>query len=347
MNKAVYTICLHVFFLIQFVYSNNHPGKMIITGFRGTVPTQPEIIALKEKIDAHHIGGIILFNRNIVNREQLIDLIAYLKKDTPIFIAIDHEGGLVNRLTHPSFHIQAPSPHDVCTMAPNDQYRIAHENATELAALGITLNLGGVVDLKPLIEPSSICNAKRCYSDTSDIVVQCIQPVIAAHKAAGVIIALKHFPGHGSTATDSHITLPTIQSTYTPYEWMPYYAILSHPSPYIAVMTGHIMLPTIDPLYPASLSQNHIQTIRHSFHFNGLIITDDLHMGALKSMVATPSDAAYQAALAGNDLLLFEYLSLDDIDRVATNLQTAIQKSPTLNAHIQSRLSTLQWYVTK
>ena len=76
---------------------------MIITGFKGTSPSDPSIIQLKQYIDTKKIGGIIIFKRNIKNKSQLKHLIQYLTKDTPTLIAIDHEGGLVNRLTHSSF----------------------------------------------------------------------------------------------------------------------------------------------------------------------------------------------------------------------------------------------------
>ena len=91
---------------------------MLITGFKGTSPSDPKIVKLKQLIDRQEIGGIIVFKRNIENKEQLKTLLSYLTKDRDIFVAIDHEGGVVNRFNplHP-FSTKTPSPELFCKLS--------------------------------------------------------------------------------------------------------------------------------------------------------------------------------------------------------------------------------------
>ena len=335
MNFKLSTIFFYVFFAISFNVFGLNPGKMIITGFRGTSPTQKQVIELKQKIDEKKIGGIILFKRNIVNKQQLVELVQFLKKDTPIFVAIDHEGGIVNRLTHSSFNLKTPSPERFCKLEPKQQLSIAHTISDELTSLGINTNLGGVVDIAPLIESSSICQYKRCFGDSETIISQCNQVLFNAHNKKNVFFALKHFPGHGSTPVDSHYFLPDISKNHTGHDYMPYYNLINdNKSPYIMVMIGHLMDKNVDSKYPASLSKSHIDILKKQLRFNGLIITDDLNMGALYNISKNKSVIAKQAALAGNDLLLYEYLSLNDIEKINQTLLTSASESSELRANI-------------
>ena len=104
------TLLLLLFFSSSILAGDFSAGKMIITGFTGRLPSDPTVQQLKQKIGSGKIGGIILFKRNISTKKQLKSLVSYLTKDTDIFVAIDHEGGIVNRLTHPSFNLKTPSP---------------------------------------------------------------------------------------------------------------------------------------------------------------------------------------------------------------------------------------------
>ena len=167
MNSKLSTIFLQLIFVLSFNISALNPGKMIITGFKGTSPSDTQVIELKKKIDEEKIGGVILFKRNIINKTQLIELARFLKKDKPIFVAIDHEGGIVNRLTHSSFNLKTPSPERFCKLTQTQQSKIATTISDELNNLGINTNLGGVVDIAPLIQSSSICQYKRCFGDCS------------------------------------------------------------------------------------------------------------------------------------------------------------------------------------
>ena len=334
MKVSIFTTLFYVFLMSHFL-SAVSPGKMVITGFKGTSPDDPQVIALKERIDAEKIGGIILFKRNILDKDQLVNLVQYLTKDASIFVAIDHEGGIVNRLTDSSFNLKTPSPERFCKLNPSQQNKIASTIATNLSELGINLNLGGVVDIAPLIYPSSICRYKRCFSSDQSQITTCNQVLFNAHKQENIFFSLKHFPGHGSTPIDSHYYLPDITKHHSDYDYMPYHKLLkNNSSPYMMVMIGHLMIKDIDPNLPASLSKKHIDILKKKLNYNGLVITDDLNMGALYKVSRNKSVIARKAVLAGNDLLLFEYLTLNEIDDIYNTLTKKTNQSEEFLANV-------------
>jgi beta-N-acetylhexosaminidase len=314
------SICLTIFIFMGLKLCAFQSGQMIITGFRGTASNNVEVKALKRKIDQKKIGGVIIYKRNVKTKSQLTELIQYLSSETPIFVAIDHEGGVVNRLTHDSFNLNTPSPQTFCALPRHQQGVFAQQLTETLNAIGVNMNFGGVVDIAPLILPSSVCMYNRCFSNTQEKVLECTTLLFEQHKNHGIFYAYKHFPGHGSTPVDSHYDLPNITKTHSEYDYMPYYNLGSN-EPLKMVMVGHLINETVDSNMPASLSKSHIDMLKNTFNFKGLIITDDLNMGALQQVVSTPSELAVLAAKAGNHLLLFEYLTLSDIDAVNQALE--------------------------
>ena len=337
-----FLIC-SIFFCCFFVNSQSlanpyTPGQMIITGFYGQYPSDPAVKKLKEFIDKKKIGGIILFGRNISHKDQLRTLVQYLKKDTAIFVAIDHEGGLVNRLIDPSFNLNTPSPYDFCRLTLLHQENHANKVSNTLKSIGINMNFGGVVDIQPMIYPSSICNDQRCFSSSDTKISKCTTVMMNAHFKNNLYFALKHFPGHGSTSIDSHYSLPDITFTHSDYEYMPYFHLLDPNSEYDMVMVGHLLDKNIDEKYPASLSKKHIRILKKHLHFDGLIITDDLNMNALYQISKHKPILAKMAASAGNDLLLFEYLSFNDIESISNELSNASKIDITFRNQMRSSL---------
>ena len=241
---------------------------------------------------------------------------------------------MVNRLTHPSFQLKTPSPELFCKLTKDKQQFHAKQISTTLKDIGINVNLGGVVDIAPLIYSSSICRYNRCFSDSQDEISSCTSTLFSAHKDHHIFFALKHFPGHGSTPVDSHYQLPDITKTHSEYDYMPYHTIMKSSSNYDMVMIGHLMDTRVDNKYPASLSKQHIKTLRSDLNYDGLIITDDLNMGALYRISRNKATLATIAAEAGNHLLLFEYLDFSDIDQVLTHLGEIAKQNPTLKKHI-------------
>jgi beta-N-acetylhexosaminidase len=336
MKNLIFTILTAIIFSPLAQCNPLNPGQMIITGFKGTSIKDPQIIELKTLIDQKAIGGVIFFKRNIENKSQLTRLIQYLSKDTPIFVAIDHEGGIVNRLTHPSFNLKTPSPELFCKLSKEKQRDFASQISKTLKEVGINVNLGGVVDVAPLIYPSSICKYKRCFSDSQELITACTSELFNAHKNEQLFFALKHFPGHGSTPVDSHYNLPDITSSHSEYDFMPYFKLVDPNSKYNMVMVGHLMNTQVDQKYPASLSKNHIKMLTNDLRYNGLIITDDLNMGALYNVSKDKAKIATIAAMAGNHLLLFEYLTLSEIKNISLFIKEQAKLDEELAQHIET-----------
>jgi len=187
-----------------------------------------------------------------------------------------------------------------------------------------------------LIYPSSICKYKRCFSDSHERITSCTSVLFDAHKDHQLFFALKHFPGHGSTPVDSHYDLPDITKSHSEYDFMPYFKVIDPNSKFNMVMVGHLMNNQVDPKYPASLSKKHLHKLTNDLHYKGLIITDDLNMGALHHVSKNKVKIATIAAEAGNHLLLFEYLTFDEINRISMGIKQRAKQDDQLTKHIET-----------
>jgi beta-N-acetylhexosaminidase len=221
-------------------------------------------------------------------------------------------------------------------LSKEKQETLAGQISKTLKDVGINVNLGGVVDVAPLIYPSSICKYKRCFSDSQERIASCTSVLFDAHKNHRLFFALKHFPGHGSTPVDSHYDLPDITKSHSEYDFMPYFKVVDPNSKFNMVMIGHLMNNQVDPNYPASLSKKHINKLTNDLRYKGLIITDDLNMGALYNVSKNKVKIATIAAQAGNHLLLFEYLTFDEIKRISMGLKQQAKEDHQLTEHIKA-----------
>ena len=182
-------------------------GQMILIGFPGTKPAEEWPARVIKMIGESEIGGVILFPGNIVDLAQLKALDAALRKAggaTPPFIAVDQEGGLIQRLTPAKGFIGTPSAQKVAATDEAAAYGVYRAMARELAGVGINLNFGPVVDLA--IDPNgpAIARLERSFGRDPNRVASFAHQFIDAHHDAGVLVAAKHFPGHGSAARDTH-----------------------------------------------------------------------------------------------------------------------------------------------
>ena len=284
-------------------------GQLIITGFAGTSPGQPGPRRIFKEIQSGRIGGVILFARNIRSPAQLRKLTAYFRSAkgpfTP-FIAIDEEGGRVQRLTRKKKFLSEPSAALVARRySPQKAEAVYYKMARQLAGMGINLNFGPVVDLN--INPANpvIGRLARSYGKKPGRVARYATAFIRAHRRAGVLTALKHFPGHGSSSTDSHKQFVDVTATWKPAELMPYTSLIASGMTDM-IMTGHIYHKDWGgpASAPASLSPSAIRGIlRQDLRFNGVAITDDLQMSAIRKQ-NTLGRAIVRALAAGNDIVL-------------------------------------------
>ena len=305
-----------------------HVGQLIIAGFAGTsIP--PELRALAREFD---LGGIILFARNVEEPEQVAEL-AYdaksLSGELPVWVSVDQEGGRVARLRAPFTEwppMQTLGRSRNVTLAA----RFARALATELRAVGITLDYAPVLDVASNVRNPVI--GDRALSEQADDVAHLGATVIDALQESGVASCGKHFPGHGDTGADSHHELPVVEhppERLREVELAPFRAAIA--AEVAALMTAHVLYPALDAEAPATLSPVIVtDLLRKELGFQGLIATDDMEMAAITA-TATVSTATVQAVAAGCDVAL---LCGTDTEQQVATLEAVIRavESQTLPA---------------
>ncbi len=274
-------------------------GQLLYVGIR-----ENDVVSNQAILSELQPGGLILFARNFVSLDQAAaDLNAYRQNSDlawPLFVGTDQEGGKVSRL-----------PAAWATMFPTA--RLIGQNAeaagvlalamgNELAALGLNMDFAPVLDVHS--NPRNPVIGDRSYGSTPEEVWAAAQPVMDGLAGAGVIPVVKHFPGHGDTSVDSHLELPSVsadRATLEERELSPFSEAVAAGAP--VVMVGHLLVPALDPETPASLSHPIITgLLREQWGYDGLVITDDMEMGAIAQ--DDIGEAAVQAFLAGADMLL-------------------------------------------
>lgn len=285
-------------------------GQLLMVGFVGAEPDAPEPRRVAAMIAAGELGGVILFAENIQNPSQLRTLTASFRAAagaTPPFIAVDQEGGSIQRLSRRKGFQPLPSARTMARKPLCEAEALYQRTATELAAMGINLNFGPVVDLDINPRNPAIGQKARSYDRDPERVLAYAGAFIAAHDAAGVLTAAKHFPGHGSAARDPHVAIVDIADVWESVELSPF-ATLAAAGDLPMVMVGHLIHPRFsDGDRPTSLSRRAItEVLRDSLGFDGVVVTDDLGMDAITRRYR-PEDAAVMAIRAGADLLIFAH----------------------------------------
>jgi beta-N-acetylhexosaminidase len=269
---------------------------------------------LKQMINQYHVGGILLFNisDNIRSLSQVAQLINDAQSEavnhgagTPLFVAIDQEGGPVVRLSQGATIF--PSNMAIgATGSPEDARRMAEVTAVELKALGINMNLAPVVDVNN--NPDNPVIGVRSFGSSPEQVAELGKVMVETYKTNGMIATAKHFPGHGDTAIDSHLALPVIPhelARLEAVELVPFQASIQ--AGVDAIMTAHVYVSAVEPSsgLPATLSPRVLRgLLRDRLGFQGLIVTDSLGMGALDQTYGS-AEAATLAFQAGADVLAF------------------------------------------
>jgi beta-N-acetylhexosaminidase len=298
---------------------DSEAGRLIITGFNGTQPTDPEVKTVGELLKRKLIGGVILYSRNIESPPQLKALTTYLKAAAEkVLICIDGEGGRVRRLTkEKGFEFDVPTALDIAQRGLEKAGEIFKNLAQCLAEYEINVNFAPVVDLH---SPASQAIGKfgRSFSADPQEIVPFASEFIQQHRALGVFTCLKHFPGHGLAQDDTHNGLvDATNHADLKRELIPYESLIKDGKAPM-IMMSHIINRTIDPDHPASLSAFMHKLLRDDLKYNGLIISDDLLMGAITQQY-TVENYVQKAFDAGTDILLFSKL---DLDKLAVAWQT-------------------------
>ncbi len=300
-------------------------GQMIITGFVGNSVKSKGFKNILNKVEKGEIGGVIFFEDNIKNKEEFLKMTGALKnskaKYKP-FISIDMEGGMVQRMNENNGFKNYKSAKEISKLTESEAYEEYFDMAKTLSDMNINLNFAPCTDLA--VNKDSIIEQKeRSYSSDPKIVVKYAKQFIDAHYNNKIITSIKHFPGHGSPTGDTHSGFVDSTSTYTDDELYPYLE-LSNLNPMQTVMVSHLYNKNIDDTYPASLSYQTIEKfLRIQTDFKGVIITDDLDMGAIRKNYEL-YEIVSLAINAGENILLFS--DRTDTDRnLAKKINLAIK----------------------
>lgn len=290
-------------------------GQMFIVGFEPSELGKSELnTQVKSLIRDYHVGGVILFERNIENPKQVGHLTNLLQRYSlstspgiPLVIAIDQEGGPVARFKEGV--TQFPSNMALgASRDPSLAYEAAQITGKELRAMGINMNMAPVLDVNN--NPANPVIGIRSFAEDPEITAAFAVSTIQGYRAGHVLSVGKHFPGHGDTSVDSHVDLPTVdhdRKRLNSVELVPFRAAIAEGID--AIMTAHVTFPAIDPTpgLPATLSKRVLTgLLRQELGYTGVIMTDDMEMGAIADRFGT-EEAAIRAVDAGADMILISH----------------------------------------
>src|SRR5258708_16333473 len=286
-------------------------GQLFMVGFPGASVTD-EIRAL---IVDQHVGGVVLFTRNIRDVRQtaeLTDALQQLAREAgqpaPLLISVDQENGIVRRLGPEATAFPGNMALGATGSAALTR-EVAEATGQELLAHGINMNLAPSVDVNST--PANPVIGVRSFGERAEDVARLGVAAVEGYRAAGVVSTLKHFPGHGDTAVDSHLDLPVLPyalQRLDEVELLPFRAGIAAGAP--CIMTAHVALPalTAGKLIPASVSGAVVRgLLRERLGFDGVVMTDCLEMQAISDTIGI-APAAVMALAAGNDLVLISHL---------------------------------------
>jgi beta-N-acetylhexosaminidase len=277
-------------------------GQLFMVGILGETVTADERLHFQE----YGFGGFVLFKRNCQDAGQIVSLCRDLWEmadELPPFIAIDQEGGRVHRLPLPFTHFPAAA-----RMGdrgdPLLAYRAGRAAAAELALAGVNLNFAPVLDVNT--NPDCPIIGDRAFAADPQAVITLASSWAQGLRDGGIIPCGKHFPGHGAADKDSHFDLPVIAQPLELLESAALPPFSAACCQHIeALMTAHVLYPSLDPDWPATLSKKIVSDLlRRQFGYSGVVFSDDMEMRAISDRYGV-EESAWRTILAGADALLF------------------------------------------
>lgn len=275
-------------------------GQMLLIGIDGTEIDEGALSMLRD----YHVGGVILFDRNMNNKYQVTGLNANLQRlnkeynKLPLYLCVDQEGGMVARMKQGL--TVAPAAARIAEQGtPEDARRWAYQTAMELETIGFNVNFAPVLDIG--------IPYGRSYGHDAASVSKFTEAACRGYDQAGIIYSLKHFPGMGKSEVDPHTEQYRITASkeiLLQEDTIPFKNIIQNfDNQDFMVMVGHLIYTGLDTL-PASVSPQVINNfLRNELGFQGIVITDDMEMGALTSMYGF-REMGVAAVQAGVDVLL-------------------------------------------
>lgn len=309
-------------------------GQLVLVGLDGTEPNEHT----RKLIETYHVGGFIFYKYNIVNTKQALDMFNNLKRmnavnKAPLWMSVDEEGGRVTRL--PDELIKMPTNQRIGQVNSNElSGQIGQLMGSQLASYGLNMTFAPVLDVNS--NPNNPVIGDRSFGNNIDIVSKLGIATMKGIQSEDVVPVVKHFPGHGDTLVDSHKGLPVIKHSIErlrKLEFVPFRNAIHQGAE--VVMIAHLSLPKIDPDYPSSMSEIIVNDIlRNELGFKGVVITDDMTMGAIEQNVEI-GEASVQAVLAGVNIVLVGHEEAKGT-RVLKALTSAVNKG-TLSGEVLER----------
>ncbi|MGH7334463.1 MAG: glycoside hydrolase family 3 protein [Candidatus Rokuibacteriota bacterium] len=320
-------------------------GALVLVGFQGTETNGNR--DLEDLLCQVKVGGIILFARNITDADQVARLTREASEMSractgrPLLIATDAEGGQVMRLGPNAGYAPTLSHQD---LGDSNDLAVTELEARRIGRMlheaGINWNLAPVVDVGYNPANAVIVRSARSFGAGPVLVTNHARAYIRGMHAEGILTALKHFPGHGSSFADSHLGFVDVTDTANrDVEMLPYRTLLDE-GLVDTIMTAHVFNRRLDSRYPATLSSRTIRRLlRQELGFDGVVVSDDLRMGAIEKHYGL-GEAAVMAFRADVDLLLIASDRLPDGSSAAQTAVTALRMALTGGRLDAKRVST-------
>ncbi|MEK5477662.1 beta-N-acetylhexosaminidase [Paenibacillus sp. FSL R5-0407] len=314
-------------------------GQLVLVGMEGTAPDEHT----RKLIETYRVGGFIFYKDNIENSDQALSLINRLKEDNsvnklPLFLGVDEEGGRVTRM--PKEFAKIPTAASIGNTgdpkAAEDFYRVIGD---ELSGFGLNLDFAPVLDVNS--NPDNPVIGDRSFGDTPETVSKMGLAAMGGLSGKGVIPVVKHFPGHGDTSVDSHLGLPVVNhdlQRLKELELVPFQDAIENGTD--MVMVAHLLLPKLDPDHPSSFSKAVIHDLlREELGYKGVIITDDMTMGAITENYSI-EQAAVEFITAGGNIVLVGH-DYDKEEAVIRAITKAVEQGIISETMLDERVGTI------
>ncbi len=303
-------------------------GQLLMVSFEGEVINEDARVLIQDV----GVGGVIYYtwSNGLTSQEQVKQLSDGLQSLTrsnkhplPLFIAIDQEGGIVNRLQKECTLFPGNAALGAVT-DPQLVEEVSFAMGQELQAVGVNMNFAPVVDVN--VNPNNPVIGLRSFGADPEVVAQLGKSAVEGYKRAHVIATLKHFPGHGDVEVDSHEELPIIYKSMQELESVELLPFARLSPSVEAVMTAHLLVPAVDKENCSTLSKKTVHYLRNTIGFQGVLISDSLTMQGVLKKCDTIDEAAIRALQAGCDILLLGGRVLVDGDKTAGLTAASIQR---------------------
>lgn len=309
-------------------------GPLFLTGISGKTLSREEF----DFIAKNNISGVILFSKNYENKKQVSNLISEIQKisNKKKIIAVDHEGGRVQRFKNEFTLI--PSAKEIAeTNSPTKCFEIYSKMALELKEVGVNLNFAPCADI--LTNPNCTVIGDRSFGIDVVTTSKFVSSAIRGLQKNGIMACVKHFPGHGDTFIDSHDDLPKSERSFENLKNEDIEVFKSGFKNKVAfTMMAHLLIPDFDPELPFSLSKKAHDFLKDKLGFKGLIVSDDMEMGAITKNYGA-IESAELAIRAGTHIV--EYRSFEACKAVVEKLNKKCETDLDFQKIISHRINEL------